>query len=369
MTAERLGRTSNAAVKKHSAPKNVPMLASSASSVIPVRLTNAPTAEAPNAIEPTMLTQAACQSRDFISMKPTVIVTATTASVALTRNAIEPSAFGAHTNRRWAGTRWASNAAPVLRLKSRVPTNWIAAERKSARADGSSHDRLAGVLLCSSCMAAALVKNQEPTKHRAFVAVALAAEANPGAVPIAKNAEPIMNNQHCRHSITPPIVAAAIAQADNAYVSDSCSSQLSGTRPVARIQPARLLSLLRGCQKPEVAKVSTRLTLAGLTIVASIATLAGHQAPQQFPHVTAGDHAVVLADCESDEAADDNDLAQQEEEQDEEAEQEQFDQDEQMAQQQLQQSLQQMQESEQEAEQQNEQAEQQALMDEQQAAQ
>src|SRR5271167_4287244 len=123
------------------------MLASSASSVTPERLTNAPTAEAPNAIEPAMFTQAARQSRDFNSATPTVMVTATIASVALTRNATEPCASGAHTNRRWVGIRWASNAAAVLTLKSRVPTNWIAAERKSARADRSAHDRLAGVLL------------------------------------------------------------------------------------------------------------------------------------------------------------------------------------------------------------------------------
>ena len=51
-------------------------------------------------------------------------------------------------------------------------------------------------------MNAALVKNHEPTKHSALVAVAPAMAANPGAVPTAKNDDPIMNSQHCRQSVT-----------------------------------------------------------------------------------------------------------------------------------------------------------------------
>ena len=126
------------------------MLASSASAVTPERLTNAPTADAPNAIEPIMFTQAACQSRELSSNTPMLTVTATTASTPLARKATDPLASGSHTKRRCAGIRWASNAAPVLRLNSSVPTNWIADDSQSARADGSAHDRLAGDRLCIS---------------------------------------------------------------------------------------------------------------------------------------------------------------------------------------------------------------------------
>ncbi|MGE5694676.1 MAG: hypothetical protein ACM4D3_05400 [Candidatus Sericytochromatia bacterium] len=45
------------------------------------------------------------------------------------------------------------------------------------------------------------MKNQEPAKHSALVAVALTAAENPGAVPMANNADPIMKSQHCRHSV------------------------------------------------------------------------------------------------------------------------------------------------------------------------
>jgi hypothetical protein len=49
-------------------------------------------------------------------------------------------------------------------------------------------------------MAAALEKNQEPTKHRTLVVVGVVMSAKPGAVPTAKNDDPMMNSQHCRHS-------------------------------------------------------------------------------------------------------------------------------------------------------------------------
>ena len=84
----------------------------------------------------------------------------------------------------------------MLRLKFRVPNNWVAAKRHSARIEGVSHDRLIAGLLSNSWISAALVKNQDPMKHSSLVAPAPQSIANPGAVPIANKDEPIMNNRH-----------------------------------------------------------------------------------------------------------------------------------------------------------------------------
>jgi hypothetical protein len=189
-------------MRKHSAPMKVPKLATRASSVTPVLLMKAPTAEAPKAIEPSMLIQAASHSRDFSRTIPTVRVTATTPSAPLTRNATEPAASGHQTKCRRAGIRCAHNAAPVLTLKRRVPTNCVAADRNSTRIERVSHGRLIDGLLSSSWISAALVKNQEPMKHSRLVAPAPASVPNPGAVPIAKKDDPIANNQHWRRSIS-----------------------------------------------------------------------------------------------------------------------------------------------------------------------
>jgi hypothetical protein len=62
---KRFGSMRRAAIRKHSAPRKVPALASRASSVAPVFVMKAPTAEAPKAIEPIMLVHAASHSRDF----------------------------------------------------------------------------------------------------------------------------------------------------------------------------------------------------------------------------------------------------------------------------------------------------------------
>src|ERR1700722_20801863 len=96
----------------------------------------APIAETAKAIEPIMLVHAASHSRDFTRTSPTVRVTATTPRAPLTRKATEPAASGNHTKCRRAGTRCAHNVAPVLRLKFRVPNNWIAAAQHSARVEG-----------------------------------------------------------------------------------------------------------------------------------------------------------------------------------------------------------------------------------------
>src|ERR1700728_3963529 len=164
----------------------------------------APIAETAKAIEPIMLVHAASHSRDFTRTSPTVRVTATTPRAPLTRKATEPAASGHHTKCRRSGTRCAHNIAPVLRLKFRVPNNWIAADRHSARIEGMSRDRPIDGLLSDSWISAALVKNQEPMKHSRLVASAPQSIANPGAVPIANNDEPIMNNRHWARSILIP---------------------------------------------------------------------------------------------------------------------------------------------------------------------
>ncbi len=132
----------------------------------------------------------------FKATSPTVSVTAPSAP--LIRNATEPVASGHHTKCRRAGIRCAHNAAPVLTLKRRVPTNCVAAESHSARMEGVCRDQRVGGLLRISWIRAALVKNQEPMKHSRLVAPAPANMAKPGAVPIANKHEPIANNQHWR---------------------------------------------------------------------------------------------------------------------------------------------------------------------------
>ncbi len=174
------------------------MLAARASSVTPVLVMKAPTAEEAKAIEPIMLVHAASHARDFSATSPTVSVTATTPSAPLIRNATEPVASGHHTKCRRAGIRCAHNAAPVLTLKRRVPTNCVAAESHSALVEGVCRDQHIDGLLSISWISAALVKNQEPMKHSRLVAPAPATMANAGAVPIANKDEPIANNQHWR---------------------------------------------------------------------------------------------------------------------------------------------------------------------------
>jgi hypothetical protein len=153
----------------------------------------APIAEAPKAIEPIMLAQAASHNRDFTRTSPTVRATATTPKAPLSRKATDPAASGHHTRSRRADARCAHNIAPVLRLKFRVPNNWIAADRYSARIEGMSDDRLIDGLLSNSWISAALVKNQEPMKHSRLAASAQQNAVNLGAVPVANNDEPIMN--------------------------------------------------------------------------------------------------------------------------------------------------------------------------------
>lgn len=172
------------------------MLASQASSVTPFLVMKAPRAETPKAMDPTKFVHSASHSRDFGCTNPIDRVTATTPNTPLTRKAAEPAAAGPHTKCRRAGSRCAHNAAPVLTLKHRVPTNCVAAESHSARMVGVAHVRPADGRLSHNWMSAALVKNQAPTKHSRLVAPAPPSSANPGAVPIANSDEPIANNQH-----------------------------------------------------------------------------------------------------------------------------------------------------------------------------
>lgn len=51
----------------------------------------------------------------------------------LTRNATEPSAFGAQTRSRSTSNEFACSAAPVLTLNSSVPRAWLAAASQAAR--------------------------------------------------------------------------------------------------------------------------------------------------------------------------------------------------------------------------------------------
>src|ERR1700753_2050613 len=200
----RLGSLRNAAIRKHSAPTKAPSWPSRAFSVIPVLVMKAPTAEAPKAIDPSMLVDAASHNRDFSRTSPTARATATTPRAPLIRKATEPAVSGPHTNSRRSGTRCPHNAAPVLTLKFRVPNNWIADDKHSARVEGISHVRPIAGLLSTSWISAALLKNQEPTKHSRLLASAPQRVANPGAVPIANNDAPTMNSRHWARSNSLP---------------------------------------------------------------------------------------------------------------------------------------------------------------------
>src|SRR5882757_75583 len=140
-----------------------------------------------------MLTHWACQSLDVGTQDPTCADTATTPNAALTRKANEPTASGAHTSLRSASTACAQTEAPVLMLKSTVPANCAAADSHSALPSGP--DR-------TSWTHAALVKNQEPMKQAALAAPAPASAEKPGAVPVAKQRDPMTNNQHWCVNVT-----------------------------------------------------------------------------------------------------------------------------------------------------------------------
>jgi hypothetical protein len=123
---------------------------------------------------------------------PTTAVTATTPSTALTRNASDPRASGAHTSRRSRLTACAHKADPVLMLNRIVPANCTAAEYHPIRS---------GIPDNTSCIHAAVVKNQEPMKHSRLGRPAPVVAGSPGMVAIANNEDPIANSQHCRRSV------------------------------------------------------------------------------------------------------------------------------------------------------------------------
>src|ERR1700676_1955598 len=151
----RRGSTSIAAAKKHSAPMNVPTLASKASSVTPDFVTNAPRADTPKATHPIMLIHSARQPRDFSSTTPTLVDTAA------------------------AGSPPAPSAGPKK----------------------------------TNCIHPAEVKNHEPAKHNRLTSPAPASADKLGSVATAKSVEPIANSQHCRDSVaTSPTLTVILAE-------------------------------------------------------------------------------------------------------------------------------------------------------------
>lgn len=165
---------------------------------MPVTLTNAATADTPNATQPTRLIAAVSHSRERGSNSPTVAPTAIMARTPLRSKASDPVASGAQTYRRSAVTACAQTAAPVLRLNNNVPANCTAAEDRSAGEGRSARS------VSRSCINAAVLKNHDPTKHRASAVPAPAHDGKPGTVATAKNVEPTANSQHCRRSDTKP---------------------------------------------------------------------------------------------------------------------------------------------------------------------
>jgi hypothetical protein len=73
-----------------------------------------------------------------------------------------------------------------------VPANCVAAEYHPTPSVGRAS---------TNCIHPAVVKNQDPMKHNRFERPAPAVADILGRVAIAKNVEPIANNQHCLRSV------------------------------------------------------------------------------------------------------------------------------------------------------------------------
>ena len=99
---------------------------------------------------------------------------------------MDPNRSGVHTRRSsWRADRSLSSTSPVLRLKNRVPANWIAADHQVASRVGRSR------VACSSSRPPAAVKKSEPMKKTQASARAPTSWTKPGNGPTRKQTEPI----------------------------------------------------------------------------------------------------------------------------------------------------------------------------------
>jgi hypothetical protein len=209
--ARQAGSMSAAPMRKHTAPRNVPALASGMSIRVSVLgNTKLASAEAMKATEPGMLSHEIHQGKTRKRRPQNPTPSAEIAYALATRNRTEPKTSGRQTClSASAAVRLFTVAANVLMLKKSVPGNCVAAASqllsRGRQAQGwawmrvcwrcSSTPVIPGLCACSNWQYDAEVKKMEPTKNVMASADAPTARTYAGIVPRAKQDAPSMKSQ------------------------------------------------------------------------------------------------------------------------------------------------------------------------------
>src|SRR5215212_4953671 len=198
---------SAAPIRKHTAPRNVPALASGMSIRVSVLgNTKLASADAMKATEPSMLSHAIHQGKARNCRRQNPTPRAEIAYVLATRNRTEPKTSGRHTCLSASvAVRLFTVAANVLMLKKSVPGNCVAAASqflsrgRQAQAWAwmrrSSTPVIPGLCACTNWQYDADVKKMDPTKNVMASAAAPTACTYAGIAPRAKQDAPSMKSQ------------------------------------------------------------------------------------------------------------------------------------------------------------------------------
>src|SRR5215213_1318512 len=205
--ARQAGSMSAAPTRKHTAPRNVPALASGTSIRVSVLgNTKLASAEAMKATEPSMLSHEIHQGKTRKRRPQNPTPSAEIAYALATRNRTEPKTSGRQTClSASAAVRLFTVAANVLMLKKSVPGNCVAAASQFlsrgrqtqswAWMRRSSTPVIPGLCACTNWQYDADVKKMEPTKKVMASASAPTARTYAGIVPKAKQDAPSMKSQ------------------------------------------------------------------------------------------------------------------------------------------------------------------------------
>src|SRR5215213_4453870 len=209
--ARQAGSMSAAPMRKHTAPRNVPALASGMSIRVSVLgNTKLASAEAMKATEPSMLSHAIHQGKARNCRRQNPTPRAEIAYALATRNRTEPNTSGRQTClSASAALRLCTVAANVLMLKKSVPGNCVAAASQFLSRGSQAHGRvrtrvcwrcsstpvIPGLCACSNWQYDAEVKKIDPTKKVMASAFAPTARTYAGIVPRAKQDAPSTKSQ------------------------------------------------------------------------------------------------------------------------------------------------------------------------------
>src|SRR5215217_5161847 len=209
--ARQAGNMSAAPMRKHTAPRNVPALASGMSIRASVLgNTKLASADAMKATEPSMLSHAIHQGKARNCRRQNPTPRAEIAYALATRNRTEPKTSGRQTClSASAALRLCTVAANVLMLKQSVPGNCVAAASQFLSRGCQAHSRawmrvcwrcsstpvIPGLCACSNWQYDADVKKIDPTKKVMASAFAPTACTYAGIAPRAKQEAPTMNSE------------------------------------------------------------------------------------------------------------------------------------------------------------------------------